>query len=150
MAAALLAFTAYLLYLIVEPIMPLSGGRTYGFDKLALAEAASILSGGAMVSWTVTFLFVRRSPVPLAAALSIAFTWILLGVPFVLIDRFGFLTAEVEGLRASEVIANGNDLAFVPLIIPVISLVSGGFYVAALSLSPLFRRVLRRDSTAPG
>jgi hypothetical protein len=80
--------------------------------------------------------FAKGKPGPLRAILAVISTWAFLGIPFALIDKFGVI--DLTGFRSASVMEDGNDLAFLPLLIPLISLVSGAAYFAAAWLAHRF------------
>jgi hypothetical protein len=145
MTVVLWGVTAILPFGIVEPYVSLDNGRTLVFDPLALVEATSIMTCLAILSWIPVFAFAQRRPKLLSAGLVIVLTWICLGVPFWLIDGSGFF--NVGTFRATRVMGNGQDMAFLPLVIPATSLFSGAAYSMAMWLSIQSRRVIRNGSS---
>ncbi len=138
MGAVLWCGTAFLLYRVVEPIMSPDGGRTFLFDPVALVEATSIIVSVAMLSWVLIRLLIPRMPGLLLALVATASTWAFLGVPFALIDKLGVV--DVTRFRAAAVMENGDDLAFLPLLIPLISVFSGVAYSVAIWVARRFTR----------
>jgi hypothetical protein len=133
MAAVLWCLIAILLNRVVPPYMSPDNGRTFVLDLLALTEATSIITFVATLSWVAIIRFVRRLPIRMQGLIAIAMTWLLLGVPFALIDKCDLFDASsITRFRATRVMGNGNDIAFLPLVIPVCALLSGITFSVAM------------------
>jgi hypothetical protein len=132
-AVVLWSVTAFFLFGCAKPYTSLDNGRTLVFDPLALVWATSIMTGIAILSWIPVLIFAQRGPRLLSAGLATASTWICLGVPFWLIDRSGL--GDLAAFRASEVMGNGQDMVFLPLVIPLVSFCSGAAYSMAMWLT---------------
>jgi len=144
MALVLWGAIAYLLFAFVKPEMSLDHGRTYVFDHLALIEATSIMSSIAILSWVPVFIFAWRRSRFLSAALAAASTWVCLGFPFLLIDRYDLFDIQaIQTFRASRVMEDGNDLIFLPLLIPLIAIFSGASYLIAMGLAIQLKAIIQ-------
>jgi hypothetical protein len=132
-ALVLWVSAATLLYRVVAPFHSLNDGKTFVFDSVALGEAMTIIVCVSIASWIPVLMFTPRSPGLLLAFFTALSTWIFAGIPFLLIDKFDLF--DVTRFRAAEVMEDGNDLAFSPLLIPLISVLSGVLFVAAMRVS---------------
>ena len=97
-------------------------------DSLALAQATLIVTVIALLSWVLVVKCFRRIDPPVAAGLSCTITWLLLGTGFYCIEN-GWISYKTLSSsifeRALGVLAEGNDIAFMPLVIPFFAFSSG-------------------------
>jgi hypothetical protein len=135
--AVLWGVSALVLYIFVKPLASLNGGRSLEFDPVALAYAASIIVAAAILSWLPVFLLARKRPPVLLAVLTSVSTLALLGALFLLVENVmgsSWLGGGIWG-RAGLILADGNGMAFLPVVDPLISISSGIAYTAVLWLS---------------
>jgi hypothetical protein len=99
------------------------------FDIIALLDSTLVITSVVLICWTLLFVLGVRKPAfgvtPLVSLASYA------GIVALL------YSSEGSGYRASAVLANGGDLAIMPVVIPILSLVSGLSYSASLKLAKL-------------
>jgi hypothetical protein len=135
--------SAYVLYLVVMPLRPSGNGTSMMFDPVALAYATSIIVAIAILSWLPVFLLLRQGPAVHVAILTSVLTFASLGILFLLVENnvLGALRYS-DGFyyRAARVLGDGRDMAFLPFVDPLISVLSGLAHTAALWLSILFSR----------
>jgi hypothetical protein len=134
MAMVLWFVIAMLLSAIVPPMQSLDHGNTFVPDHIALVEAASGMFCVAILSWLLTSIYARKR-----WFVTIALTWALLAIPFAFIDQWGSFglfdaVSLLSHVRAFRVMSDGQDLAFQPLLIPVISIFSGLAYGGSLMI----------------
>ena len=129
------------LYLLVQPLTLRDGQMV--FDPVALLEAASIMVFLAAIPWTPAFLFLRKRPGLLSFGFIALLAW---GVMSALFGRLDGTVSMLSIGRAAEVAADGQDIVFMPVVIPAVSLLSGATYCLALGL---FRRLTERDLAEP-
>jgi len=139
---ALCCGSACVLYEFAQPLVSPDGGRSMVFDPVALGYATFIIVALAILSWLPIVLFLPRRPsVPVAVLIS-ALTFLLLWAVFWLIENVVGPPQSSQGLyaRATRILGDGRDMAFLPLVAPLISILSGAFYTCALWLSILLLR----------
>ncbi len=136
-AVALGAGSAYVFYSQARPMVSLDNGRTLVFDPIALVDATLIMMLIGIISWIPVYRFIRRTAFARSATLATVSTWLLSSVLIYWVDNMdGRLPCRCEiAERASRVLSDGQDLLFLPLVIPILSVLSGATYCGALWLS---------------
>ena len=144
---ALWGASACVLYLIVKPFISLDNGRSLVFDPLALIDATSIVVVVVFLSWIPVLSFAPKRPTVVVTSLVCASTLVTLSVIFFVVENVFGPSHMGEGFfaRASGIFANGSDIVFLPLVVPLVSVLSGIAYSAALWLAVLLSR--RKNST---
>ncbi|MGA2847861.1 MAG: hypothetical protein ABSE46_02610 [Terracidiphilus sp.] len=136
-----LAF-ASTLYVLAKPLSSFDSGRTLVFDSNALWNATTIAVLIALVGWMTAIPLSQRAQTiaPVVAGLS---TWLLSSAFFYWIDNMdGRLPCRCEfAARASAILGDGQDLIFLPLVIPALSAISGALFAVVLWLS---NRLIKR------
>ena len=131
------------LYQLTKPLSSIDDGRNLIFDSTALINATCIAVLIAFVGWLTAIPLSQRAPAvaPFAAGLS---TWLLSSGFFYWIDKLdGRLPCRCEfAARAGVLLADGQDLIFLPLVIPILSAVSAAMFAIMLWIST---RLMRRQ-----
>jgi hypothetical protein len=121
------------LYIFVKPLISSDNGHSLVFDPVALVATASIIALVAAISWAPIFVFIRRRATLRTAFLAGFATWILLSLLFTVIDRGGPANLpQIIVEKIGPILANGNDLLFLPIVIPIVSILSGVAYSCVL------------------
>jgi hypothetical protein len=111
---------------MVKPLVSLDKGRTLVFDPIALIEATSFIVAIAIMSWVPICTFAQRMAFKWRVVLTSISTWALLSLLFLLIENAsGEVYEHLISYRAIRVFGLGNDLVIMPVVIPIISILSG-------------------------
>lgn len=145
--------SAYVLYLVVMPLRPSGTGSSMVFDPVALAYATSIIVAIAILSWLPVFLLLRKGPAVHVTILTSVLTFASLGILFLLVENnvLGALRFS-DGFynRAARVLGDGRDMAFLPLVDPLVSVLSGIAYTLRYGFRFYFHEgIERRVDSSP-
>jgi hypothetical protein len=136
---------AFILNLLVEPLKFV--GTHAEFDPVSLVDSVVVITVAVLICWILLYSFrLRRSGIQLIAV-AVFVSWIVLVALFYAAESDpsrGFFV-DGSGSSATAVLANGADMVFMPLIIPILSILSGLAYSAALSLAQTISGHLRQD-----
>ena len=133
--------TATTFRILVEPLIYSKQQNATVLDFLALVQASSITAVVSIFSWLVVILCARRVDILMAAGLGSIVTWIFLSAGFYCVENLIGVDALSSGIlgRATEVLAEGSDIIFMPFVIPIIAVFSGVSLFVGLAI-PRARR----------
>jgi len=123
----------------VVPPLKFDIGTNARFDPVALFDSTLVVTAVVLLCWTLLYVLKLRKTGILLAFIATSATWaVLISLFFTAESDFGRGVFS-EGFlnRATAVMANGADMAFMPLVIPLLSLMSGAGYSAELGLCAL-------------
>lgn len=121
------AATASTLRILAEPLAYSQQRNSMVLDSLALVQASSIAAVASFLSWALVVICAGRIALPMAAGLGSIVTWVFLSAGFYSVENLAGVKALSSGIlgRATRVLADGNDILFMPLIIPIVAVLSG-------------------------
>lgn len=104
-------------------------------DLVALLDAASLAAIVPLACWLFLFPLTWNTHPSEAALFGISSTWVASRAIFLWIDGRQFVYDHRLTNRASEVLAEGQDIVFMPLVIPCLALASGAIFAGVIWLS---------------
>lgn len=134
---ALWSSFAAILYVLVQPLKFPNGQSPPVFDVAALLEAASLAAVVHFACWLLLFPLTWNAQPTKAAVWGIFSTWIVSSAIFLWIEGAGseFIDHWWLTQRATEVLADGQSMAFMPVVVPALSIVSASLFAAVVWLS---------------
>jgi hypothetical protein len=134
-AIVLWSASAYVLYFEARPLVSLDKGRTLVFDPIALIYATSIIVAIAVMSWVPIYIFARQRKLIWRLVLTSISTWAFLSLLLLLIENTsGQMYEQLISYRAFRVLGLDNVFVFMPVVIPIISLLSGAVFAVTVRL----------------
>jgi hypothetical protein len=133
MAVVLWAATGWLLFVMAKPTRSPDNGRSMVFDPIALLYATSVAVALAVVPWGLVFMLPRGWPAWWVAGIVSFSTWMVLSASMLFLENY--MQVDAQAFKASEVFGDGKDLIFMPIIIPLISLLSGAACIGARGMT---------------
>jgi hypothetical protein len=125
------------LYFLVQPLTWAGNPSKPVEDIVALLEAASLAGVVHFACWMFLFPFTWNTHPAKAALFGISSTWFASSAIFLWIEGSGrqFIYRCPFTRRAAEVFADGQDIAFMPMVIPATAVVSGAIFAGVIWLS---------------
>jgi hypothetical protein len=146
-AIVLWSASAYVIYFEARPLVSLDKGRTLVFDPIALIYATLIIVAIAVMSWVPIYIFARQRKLIWRLALTSISTWALLSLLLLLIENAsGRMYEQLISYRAFRVLGLDNVFVFMPVVIPIISVLSGAVFAVTVGLQ---NRRLPREAMSP-
>jgi|GEM_PF-4760436 len=137
-AVSLWGASAYVIYFSAEPLVSLDRGKTMVFDLIALVDATSVIVAIAVLPWVPIYFLAQRKTFRWRLLVTAISTWALLSSLFLLIENAsGVMHEQLISYRATRVFGDGRDLVFMPLVIPIISALSGVVFAVSVRLYSL-------------
>lgn len=134
-AIVLWSASAYVLYFEARPLVSLDKGRTLVFDPIALIYATSIIVAIAVMSWVPIYIFARQRKLIWRLVLTSISTWAFLSLLLLLIENTsGQMYEQLISYRAFRVLGLDNVFVFMPVVIPIISVLSGAVFAVTVRL----------------
>jgi hypothetical protein len=126
-----------LLYALVQPLTWRNGRSTPVLDVAALLDAASLAAVVHLTCWLLLFPLAWNARPAKAALWGISTAWFASSAIFLWIEGAGrdFIDHYWLTERTTEIMADGQDIAFMPIVIPALSIVAATLFAGVIWLS---------------